>query len=60
MLLFTFQAKEMANILGATACYYSSALTQKGLKQAFDGCIKAALMPYMPVMKKNNKNCLLQ
>jgi len=51
------QACMMANALGASACVYSSALTQKGLKHVFEECMRYACT-YEEHSKK--KNCNIQ
>ncbi len=39
------QAKQRANARGAAGCYYISAKTQTGVKEAFEGCVQAWLHP---------------
>ena len=51
-------AQKKANEIGSYACFECSALTQEGLKQVFDGAIRAVLMP-KAAAKKKKKTCMI-
>ena len=59
-------AQAMAKAIGAAGCYYSSALTGKGLQEAMGAAIRTGLKPYtqppeeLAAQSKSGKNCLLQ
>ena len=54
------QAQALADTLGASGCYYSSALTQKGLKEAMNGVLRAATHNSPAKSSKKSTKCILQ